>query len=143
MSLYREPGRGSRTKWIVAVLAAMALVAIGFGIGRATAPEPSLESQIADTRADAAPAADALELVSLHYGTESGTTKDAAQEQLDRAESQFADVEQKLTLIDPQGTKAARASITALAALVASGASAEQVEQAATDAEDAVRAIGT
>jgi hypothetical protein len=142
MSLYREPGRGSQRKWILAALAAVALVAAGFGIGRATAPDPSLESQIADARADATPAADALELVALHYGTESGATRDAAQEQLNRAESLFADVEPKLTLIDREGTKAARDSITALATLVAAGAAIERVEEAATEAEQAVRAIG-
>ncbi len=143
MSLYREPGRRSRTKLVVGVVVAVALLAIGFGIGRATAPEPSLESQLAHLRADAAPAADALELVSIHYGATSETTRDAAQEQLDRAEALFANVEGRLTLVDPAGAKEARAAIATLASLVAAGAPQAQVEQAATDAEDAVRAAGS
>jgi hypothetical protein len=143
MSLYREPGRRSRTKLVVGLVVAIALLAIGFGIGRTTAPEPSLESQLADLRAEAAPAADALELVSIHYGATSETTRDAAQEQLDRAEALFANVEERLTLVDPAGTKEARAEIAALASLVAAGAPQAQVEQAAADAEDAVRTAGS
>ena len=139
MSLYREPGRGSRRKTILLALAGVAILAIGFGIGRATAPEPSLQSQLADLRADAAPAADALELVSITYGTQ----RAAAQEQLDRAEELFADVEDRLTVVDPAGTREARSAIASLAALVAAGASQERVEQAATDAEHAVRAAGS
>jgi hypothetical protein len=141
MSLYREPGRRGRGTIVAAVLAGIVVLAIGFGIGRATAPEPSLESQLASLRADAAPAADALELVSLHYGAANETTKKAAQEQLDRAEQLFSGVENRLAAVDPAGTRAARAAIANLAAMIASGAPAAAVERAANEAEAAVRAI--
>jgi hypothetical protein len=143
MSLYREPGGRSRTRIVVAVLLGVALLAIGFGVGRATAPEPSLESQLADLRADVAPAADALELVSIHYGATSETTQNAAQDQLDRAQALFGNVEERLVLVDPGGTAAARAAIASLELLVEAGAPKAHVEEAAAAAEDAVRAAGS
>ncbi len=143
MSLYREPGRRSRTTWIVALLAGAVLLAIGFGIGRASAPEPSLETQIADVRTDAARAADALELVSIHYGGTNATTREAAQQQLNRAEALFADLEPRATLVDPVGTREARAALVSLGALVSAGAAPERVEQAALNAENAVRGAGS
>jgi hypothetical protein len=140
MSLYREPGR-RRWTWLVAgAIAAAVLLAIGFGIGRATAPEPSLSSQLSDLASEVAPAADALELVAIHYDSTNETTREAARTQLDRAEELYAGVEDDLTLVNRAGAAAARESIDDLAALVAAGAPATEVEEAATAAEDAVRA---
>jgi hypothetical protein len=136
MSLYRETS-ARRTKVIVgAVLGTVIVLSIGFAVGRATAPEPSLESQIADMREQARPVADALELVAIHYDA----SAEAAGAQLDRAVASFEDVEDELTLLDPSGTTAARTAIEELSSLVSSGASAAEVERAAADAEAAVRA---
>ena len=136
MSLYRETSARSKKAVAGVVLVGLILVAIGFAVGRATAPEPSLESQIAGVRVQARPVADALELVAIHYGA----SAEAAGAQLDRAVVSFEDVEAKLAVIDPAGTTAARTAIEQLSSLVSSSASAPEVERAAAAAEDAVRA---
>jgi hypothetical protein len=136
MSLYRETSAPSKKAIAGAVLAASVLVAIGFTAGRATAPEPSLQSQVAEVREQARPVADALELVAIHYDA----SAEAAGAQLDRAVASFEDVEDELALLDPSGTTAARTAIEELSSLVSSGASAAEVERAAADAEAAVRA---
>jgi len=140
MSLYRETsGRSAKTLALVA-LGAVALLAIGFALGRATAPTPSLESQLAELREDSRPAADALELVAIHYGATNDSTREAASSQLDRARASFEAIEDELALVDREHTRAARAAIEELSSLVASGAPAAEVEQAAADAEAALHA---
>jgi hypothetical protein len=136
MSLYREPSARSTKAIAGVVLGALILLAIGFAAGRATSPEPSLESQIADVREQVRPVADALELVAIHYDA----SAEAAGAQLDRAVASFEDVEGELALIDPAGTTAARTAIAELSSLVSSGAPAADVERAAAAAEEAVRA---
>ena len=141
MSLYREAsGRGKTVVGAVVLGAAVAMLALGFFVGRATAPEPTLDSRIADLREQARLVTDALELVAIHYGASNATTREAAGVQLDRAVASFGDIEDELTLIDPAGARAARAAIEDLSSLVSSGAAAAQVEQAAAEAEAAVRA---
>jgi multisubunit Na+/H+ antiporter MnhC subunit len=136
MSLYRESSGVGKKAIGAAILGALVLLAIGFAIGRATAPKPSLESQVAELREEARPVADALELVAIHYGA----SVEAANAQLDRAVASFDDVEDELALVDPEGTTTARSAIEDLSSLVASGASTAEVEQAAAAAEHAVRA---
>jgi len=141
MSLYREAsGRSTMVVGTVLIGAAVAMLAIGFFVGRATAPEPTLETRIADLREQARPVADALELVAIHYGASNATTRDAAGIQLDRADTSFGDIEDELAVVDPAGATAARAAIEDLSSLVSAGAPAAQVEQAASEAEAAVRA---
>jgi hypothetical protein len=141
MSLYREAsGRNTMVVGTVLIGAAVAMLAIGFFVGRATAPEPTLETRIADLREQARPVADALELVAIHYGASNATTRDAAGIQLDRADTSFGDIEDELAVVDPAGATAARAAIEDLSSLVSAGAPAAQVEQAASEAEAAVRA---
>jgi hypothetical protein len=140
MSLYREPGRRGWTAIVVAAITALVLLALGFGVGRATAPEPSLASQLSDLADEVGPVADALELVPIHYESTNAATREAAREQLERAEGLFADVEAELAMVNPAGTAAARRSIAALADLVAAGAAAAEVEASAAAAVEAVRA---
>ena len=139
MSLYREAGSRRRTTAIAAALGAVVLLAIGYGIGRATAPEPSLQSQLEDLRKDAGAAADAIELVPIHYESANETTREAAHEQLERAVDDFRAVETRLALVDPDGTREARAAIERLEKLVEDGAAPARVAQAAAEAERAVR----
>lgn len=139
MSLYREPGSRRRTTAIAAALGAVVLLAVGYGIGRATAPEPSLQSQVDDVRADVAPAADAVELVPIHYESSNETTREAAREQLGRAMDDFASVEARLTVVDPAGARDARAALERLERLVEDGAPPAQVEDGAAEAERILR----
>lgn len=140
MSLYRETSARPTRAIAAIVVASGALLAIGFAVGRATAPEPSLESQVADVREQARPVGDALELVAIHYGAANDTTREAARAQLDRAVTSFEAVEAELALLDPAGTAAARSSIEHLSSLVSSGAPTAEVERGAADAEAAVGA---
>jgi hypothetical protein len=140
MSLYREPGRAGRARAIAAAAVLLLALGVGFAVGRATAPEPSLGSELEQIRDGAATAADALELVSIHYGAANATTRQAAREQLQRAQQQFAEVEPELAMIDAAGTEHARSAIERLARLVEQGAPANDVDRAARAAEDAVTA---
>lgn len=140
MSLYRETSGRSRKVIGAAVLGAVVLLAVGFLVGRAAAPEPSLEAQVADVREDAREAGDGLELVAIHYGATNDTTRDAARTQLDRAEAAFENVEDELALLNTAGARAARGAIENLSSLVAEGAPPAEVERAAADARAAVRA---
>jgi hypothetical protein len=135
MSLYRQVGR--RSGWLVVSATAALLVGLvlGFGVGRATTDEPTFEDAVADVQADAGRAADAIELVGIHYAT----TEAAAREQLERAEESFDEVRPQLQLLSPQETAAAAAAIQQLASLVGRSAPAAQVERAADEARAAVR----
>jgi hypothetical protein len=135
MSLYRQAGR--RSGWLAVAVAAALLVGfgVGFGVARATAEEPTLEDAVADVQADAGPAADALELVAIHYET----AEDAAQAQLGRAQESFEEVRPELELLSPEETDDAAEAIERLASLVESGASPAEVEGAAEEARASVR----
>jgi hypothetical protein len=135
MSLYRQVGR--RSGWLAASAGAALLVGlvIGFGVARATADEPTLEDAVADVQADAGRAADALELVAIHYAT----TEAAARAQLERAEESFDEVRPQLALLSPEETAAAAAAIEQLSVLVERSASATEVERAADEARAGVR----
>jgi hypothetical protein len=135
MSLYRQAGR--RGGWLAASVVVALLVgfALGFGVSRATSDEPTLEDAIADVQRDAGPAADALELVAIHYET----TAAAAREQLRRARELFEDVRPELQLLSPDATDDAAAAIAELTDLVERSAAAAQVERAAEEARAAVR----
>jgi hypothetical protein len=139
MSLYREASGRSGKAVAAVVLGALALAAIGFAAGRATAPEPSLQARLDDLREEAREAADGLELVAIHYGASNDTTRNAARTQLDRAETSFDRIEDELALVDPTDARAARAAIEKLSSLVAAGAPPADVERAAEEAQAAVR----
>jgi hypothetical protein len=135
MSLYRQVARPSG--WVAAAVAIALVVglALGFALARATSSEPTLADAVAELQADAGPAADALELVAIHYGT----TEEAARAQLERAQAEFEAVEPRLALLSPADTRNAAAQIDELVALVRDAAPAADVERAADRARDAVR----
>lgn len=135
MSLYRQVGRPSG--WLAA--AVLGALVVGFGLGfavsRATTEEPTFADAVEELQADAAPTADALELVAIHYGT----SREAAQGQLERARESFAELEPDLRLLSPADTAAAATAIERVATLVEQGAPAAEVEAAADAARAAVR----
>ena len=135
MSLYRQAGR--RSGWLAAsvVLALVVGFGIGFAVSRATAEEPTVEAAVASVQEDAGEAADALELVAIHYET----TEAAVRQQLERAEESFAEVRPELELLSPDETADAGQAIERLATLVDQSASAGEVERAAEEARATVR----
>ena len=135
MSLYRQAGRRSGSLAVAVVAALLIGFGLGYVVSRATADEPTLEEAIADVQSEAAPVADALELVGIHYAT----AREAADAQLERAEESFEDVRPELELLSREATDAAAQAIDQLASLVESGAPAAEVEQAAERARATVR----
>jgi hypothetical protein len=135
MSLYRQAGR--RSGWLVAFVSIALVVGflIGLGVSRATTDDKTFEEAFAGVQADADLAADAFELVGLHYAT----APEAARQQLERGQESFDAVEPELELVSPAETRAAAASIQSLSSVVDRGAPAAEVERAAQDARAAVR----
>jgi hypothetical protein len=135
MSLYRQAGR--RSGWLVAFVSIALVVGflIGLGVSRATTDDDTFEDAFAGVQADAERAADALELVGLHYAT----APEAAGQQLERGQQSFDAVRPELELVSPVETRAAAASIKILSSLVDRGAPAAEVERAAQEARAAVR----
>jgi hypothetical protein len=135
MSLYRQAGR--RTGWLVAFVSIALVVGflVGFGVSRATTDDPTFEDAVAGVQADAAEAADALELVGIHYAT----AQEAARQQLERGQESFDSVREQLELLSPAETGAAAESIQDLSSLVDRSEPAAAVERAAQEARAAVR----
>src|SRR3954451_6902862 len=105
MSLYRESGRTrpARLAAFAAVLLALGLT-IGFGAGRATAPDPSGADLVAELRSELRPVAGSLAILPTEYpqddpgaGDETAAVKGA----LARLDSAMRDVRPDLRALDP------------------------------------------
>jgi hypothetical protein len=140
MSLYRQTGRTPWSRVAIALVAALVLVGIGFGIGRATAPSTTLQDNLSELRSKASVITDALELVPLHYESSSETTRQGARDQLARAREQFADLEPQLGLLDAARTAAAAKALETVERLARENAPPAEVEAAARQAGAAVNA---
>ena len=140
MSLYRETRGTSARRAGVAVVASAILVVAGFGLGRATAPDTTLEDNVASVRDQASEITDALELVPLHYESTNATTRQGALDQLARARATFAGLEPQLALLDREGAAEASKALTELERLAQADAAPADVDAAATEARRAVRA---
>jgi hypothetical protein len=68
MSLYRQQG-GRGARWIVAaaLAALIAGAAIGYAVGRSSAPEPTLSERVAEVQKEVSPVIDGISLVPDHY----------------------------------------------------------------------------
>jgi hypothetical protein len=139
MSLYRETRSTFGRRAGIAAAAAVVLLGAGFGIGRATAPETSLEENLASLRADASEVTDALELVPLHYESTNEATRQGARDQLSRARERFDALAHDLRVLDPERAAAASRAMADLVRLVDDDAPLAQVEAAAKRARRAVR----
>lgn len=139
MSLYRETRSTLPRRAVIGALATVVVLALGFGIGRATAPETSLADNLASIRSEASEVTDALELVPIHYASTSPTTRQGARDQLASARERFDALEPELRLLDGARAAAASQAMVDLGRMVEDDAPSADVEAAAERARDAVR----
>jgi hypothetical protein len=126
MSLYRQAGRtSSRTLGIAAAVALVVGLAAGFGLGRATAPKPTLAEKVADVRARLAPAREGIELTATEYGQAvrdgrvvAPTEYDAARADVKRAADAVAASRADLRALDPARAAALERAMSALSGAV-------------------------
>jgi hypothetical protein len=138
MSLYRQPG--ARRPLLIAAVAALALLAggaIGFALGRGSAPDPSAQDVVAHLRDGLRPLAAGLELLPTEYpqALAGGGESAAVDGDLARIRTALADTAPDLRALDPAGAKALAARVAALRQAVAARAPAAQVRQLAADAQ--------
>lgn len=148
MSLYREASRRRRLPLLVAAAALAVGVPTGFGIGRATAPEPTVADALERVRAELRTARDALELLAIEYpqavsdGRVTAPTEyDAALADLRRARDAFERARDDLAAITPAAAARVDRLLADVAALVDRKAPAAQVAARAREAEQALREL--
>jgi hypothetical protein len=150
MSLYRQAGRASSRTLLIAAAAALAIGLIaGFGVGRATAPKPSLADKVADLRASLAPAREGLELAATEYGqaVRSGrvvapTEYAAAKADVQRAADTIAQNAADLRALDAARAAALDRAMAVLRVAVGRRADPATVRRLADAASAALRAAG-
>jgi hypothetical protein len=144
MSLYRQPR--ARRPLLIAGIATVALLvggAIGFALGRGSAPEPSAQDVVAQLREDLRPLAAGLELLPTEYpqALAGGGESAAVTGDLSRIRSALADAAPDLRRLDPAGARALSDRVAALEQAIAARAPAAQVERLAAAAQNALAGV--
>ena len=148
MSLYRQTGASRwRTITVAIVVVLIAGGAVGYVVGRNSAPEPTLAEKVADLRAEVQPVLDGLSLVPDHYeqGLAAGgeVQLDGAVQQADFARESFVAEAASLRLLSAEGYETALAELDALLEAMRCRAAVAVVRRRAADAERAVaEAVG-
>lgn len=145
MSLYRQSGgSGWRVALIAAIGALLIGAAVGYAIGRSTAPEPSLAEQVADLQSRLQPTLDGLALVPDHYaqgvGPGGAVQFEGAVQQARAARANLAAAAAELEALDPSGYQAAVARIDALVEAIEAREPPSRVDRLVRQAEAAVAA---
>jgi hypothetical protein len=152
MSLYRQAGRASGR--VIALVAAAGIVLgllVGFGIGRATAPDPTLAEKIADLRSQLRPAEQGFELTATEYSQAvrggrvvAPTEYQAAQADVDRAAKTVGAARGDLRALDPSRAAALDRAIAALRSAVRQRVDPAEVQRLSDAGRAALRAaVGT
>jgi len=144
MSLYRQP-RAARPLLIASIAAVALLVggAIGFALGRGSAPEPSAQDVVSQLRDDLRPLAAGLELLPTEYpqALQGGGESAAVTGDLGRIRSALAASAADLRTLDPAGARALANRVAALEQAIAARVPPAQVKQLATAAQDALAGV--
>jgi hypothetical protein len=137
MAIYRRASR--RPLAIAAIIAATAGLAIGFALGRSTAPD--LASQVHAARAEVSPIVTALEVVRDEYpkllAASAGSDPGGAEAALVRATTALASRAVVLRTLEPVATAALEAAMARLSQLIAERAPESQVRAALDEAQAA------
>jgi hypothetical protein len=144
MSLYRQ-SRGARPLLIavVAGLALLAGVALGFGLGRGTAPEPSAQDVAAQLRDELRPIAGGLQLLPTEYpqALAGGGESAAVEGGLARIRSALAAAAPDLRALDPDGERALATRFAELEQAIEARAPSAHVSRLAGAAQDALAEV--
>jgi hypothetical protein len=144
MSLYRQP-RAARPLLIAAIAVAALLVggAIGFALGRSSAPEPSAQDVVAELREQLRPLAAGLELLPTEYpqALAGGAESAAVEGDLAHIRAALTAAGPALRTLDADGASALAERVAALEQAVEARAPAAQVERLAADAQDALAGV--
>ena len=141
MSLYRQP-RANRPL-LLAAIAAVALLAggaIGFALGRGSAPAPSAQDVAGQLRDELRPLAGGLELLPTEYpqALAGGDESAAVDGDLARIRGALAAAEPDLRTLDPAGERTLAARVAALEQAVQARAASAEVTRLAAAAQAAL-----
>ena len=144
MSLYRQP-RAARPLLLagIAVIALLIGGAIGFALGRSSAPEPSAQDLVSQLRDELRPLAAGLELLPTEYpqALSGGGESAAVTGDLGRIRAALAAAVPDLRTLDPVGARALADRVAALEQAIAARAPAAQVSRRAAAAQDALASV--
>ena len=145
MSLYREAGRGNaRALVIAAVVALLVGGAIGFALGRSSAPEPSAAELGAKLREQLKPVHNGLVLLPNEYAQAykgEGAESEGVTGALNRIENQLIAAAPDLRALDPRGVEQLDMAFDDLKAAVKSKAPPAEVKQQVDDVAQALAAL--
>ena len=144
MSLYRQP-RAARPLLLAGIAVAALLIggAIGFALGRGSAPEPSAQDVVSQLHDELRPLAGGLELLPTEYPQALAGRDGAAAVtgDLGRIRSALAAAAPDLRALDPAGARALAERVTALEQAIAARAPAAQVQRLAAAARNALAGV--
>lgn len=144
MSLYRQP-RASRPLVIagIAVVALLVGGAIGFALGRSSAPEPTAQDVVAQLRDELRPLSAGLELLPTEYpqALAGGGESAAVTGDLGRIHGALNAAQADLRTLDPAGLRTLTDRVAALDAAISARVAAAQVTRLAADAQAALAAV--
>lgn len=141
MSLYRQPG--SARPLVTAAIAAVALLAggaIGFALGRGSAPEPSAQDVVAQLRDELRPLAGGLELLPTEYpqALSGGGESAAVTGDIGRIDDALAAAGPDLQTLDPKGLHTLTERVALLRQAVEARAASAEVSRLAAAAQSAL-----
>lgn len=149
MSVYRQPNRFTRRTVVIAAVAALVGgLAVGYVVGHASAPNPSLQDNLSSLRSDLKPAEEGLELVRTEYGqavkggrVAQPTEYQAAKSDVQRAEDAVNGTRSDLQTLNPRGAATFERAVKDLSAAVDSKQPAARIGALSRQASAALRAV--